>query len=320
MDFNFFFLLKEKEKNEENEDNKDKIEYELKLRDFNIDGILHDFRFYMLCGFYLIYLIIQFVTGFRQFIKLQNFRDILSNNIENRFSIIFHGKAWHEDHSSRNTKNVVTYDRKIKYDFKSGADFSTIIIDSESIKNKSYFDLEIEIEYICLDDKTKKNHDNYYKDLYDLTKSMDKEFSFEKIVDIPKTHSKNIISLTNSLIIYIDRILFIIFIFLSLGIIYKYFINCRIYEQHIKIIKVISNHYDLTGSDSFFIIHPFVKLNEEKIKFNRNLYTLKNSNDLEIIYSKEENPLTNEMNKYISNNNKLIKSYENILIYDEEFK
>jgi hypothetical protein len=107
---------------------------------------------------------------------------------------------------------------------------------------------------------------------------------------------------------------------LSLGIFYKYFINCRIYEQHIKIIKVISNHYDLTGSDSFFIIHPFVKLNEENIKFNRNLYTLKNSQDLEIIYSKEENPLTNEMRKYISNNNKLIKSSENILIYDEEFK
>jgi hypothetical protein len=214
--FIYIFLLKEKEKNEENEDNKDKIEYELKLRDFDIDEILHDIRFYLLCGSYVFYLITQFVTGFRQFIKLQNFRDILSNNIENKFSIIFHGKAWHEDHSSKNTKNVVTYDRKIIYDFKSGADFSTIIIDSESIKNKSYFDLEIEIEYICLDDKTKKNHDNYYKKYYDLTKSMDKEFSFEKIVDIPKTHSKNIISLTNSLIIYIDRILLIIFYFFVL--------------------------------------------------------------------------------------------------------
>ena len=285
------------------------------LRDSDNDDMPKDSDLYLICGFYLSNLIGQFITGFRQFMKLQNLRDILSNNIENKFSIIFHGKAWHK----KDSKEVITYDKKITYNFKSGADFSTIILDLESI-NKSYWDLEIEIEYICLDEKTKKNHDTLYNNLYDNTKRMDKEFSFEKIVDIPKTYKKNIISLTSPLIKYIDRILFIIFIFLGLGIFYKYFINCRMYEQHIKIIKIISNHYDLTGSDSFFIIHPFVKLNEEILKFNRNLYTIKNAEELEIIYSKEDNSLTDEIRKYISKNKDLIQSSENILIYEDEFK
>ena len=109
------------------------------LFDLDVDIMIHDdWTFYADCGMYLIYLILQFSTiGFRKFIKTKNIRDILKINIENKFSIKFNGQAWHiiKD-THKKSRKMITYDKKVIYDFKTGADFSNIIINSESIQKK----------------------------------------------------------------------------------------------------------------------------------------------------------------------------------------
>ena len=132
---------------------------------------------------YLIYLILQFsTTGFRKFIKIKNIRDILKINIENKFSIKFNGQAWHiiKDTHEKSRKMII-YDKKIIYDFKTGADFSNIIINSESVQKKRYLDLEIEYKYICLDNETKKHHDIKYEEFCNETRIKDNYFSNRKI-------------------------------------------------------------------------------------------------------------------------------------------
>ena len=96
--------------------------------DLDVDVMIHDWTFYVDCGMYLIYLILQFsTTGFKKFIKTRNIRDILKINIENKFSIKFHGQAWYIMREKNETRKMVTYDTKIIYDFKTGSDFSNII-------------------------------------------------------------------------------------------------------------------------------------------------------------------------------------------------
>ena len=53
------------------------------------------------------------------------------------------------------------------------------------------------------------------------------------VIVIKNGHSKNIVSLTNGFNRFLDTFLFIIFIFLSLGQIYKYIISCFIIEKRL---------------------------------------------------------------------------------------
>ena len=286
-----------------------------KLVDLDVDVMIHDWTFYVDCGMYLIYLILQFsTTGFRKFIKTGNIRDILKINIENKFSIKFHGQAWYIMKEANNkSRKMITYDKKIIYHFKTGSDFSNIIINSESVKNKKYLDLEIEYEYICLDNETKKEHDIKYEEFYNETRIKDNFFSVKKLVEIPNAHSKNIISLQNPCLTILDKIIFIIAIFLTLGQIYKYFISQHIYESHIKITKIISNYYDLTEADFFYNIQPLVKLNQGTLNYQRNLFAFKNPDYLENIFSNNKKPFSNEFKEYVSQNKDFIKDSNEIL-------
>ena len=284
---------------------------EFNIFHFDVNVMLHDWTFYTSCILYLIYLILQFsTTGFRKFIKVQDIRTILETNIENKFSIKFQGKAWHftEEDMDGNRTKINTFNKSIKYDIKSGGDYSYIIIDSNFANNKKYLDLEIEYDYICVDIQTEENHDNAFENFKNLTKNKDVNYSVNKIVEIPKAHSKNIISLTSNFIMTKDRILFIISIFLTLGQFYKFYISKQINKRIIKVTKIISNYYDLTQDDHFFNIQPFVKLNGDTLKYNRKLYTFKNEEGLEVVKS-ELNPLTN---KFMSYDSKILKLYDNI--------
>ena len=271
------------------------------LKNHDSDKLSHCFAFWLEYIVYFIYLILQFSkTGFRKFIKIHEICKILKINIENTFEIKFHGKAWHEvtdtdSHGNTTTRDVVTFNEKKKYEFKSGADCSKIIIDSNDINNKRYLDLEIEIEEICVDEKTKNEFKTSYDEFYERTRKADDFFSVKKKIKIPNAHSKNIITLSNSYIIILDRIIYIICIFLSLGQIYKIIISCFMSKKKIIITKVISNYYDLTSGDSFFNIQPYVNLFGEYLEYQRNLYTFKNSSDrLEFILS-EKNQLNTEL-------------------------
>ena len=271
------------------------------IKNHDSDKLNHCFAFWLDFIVYLIYIILQFsTTGFRKFIKIQNICNVLKINIENTFEIKFHGKAWHEEtdtdsQGNTTTHNVVTFNEKIKFEFKSGADCSKINIDSNDINNKRYLDLEIGIEEICVDEKTKKEFTITYDEFYERTRRADDFFSVKKKIKIPNAHSKNIITLSNSYIIILDRIIYIICILLSLGQIYKIVISCFMNKKKIIIKKVISNYYDLTSGDSFFNIQPSVKLFGEYLEYQRNLYTFKNtSNGLELMLS-ETNQLNPEL-------------------------
>jgi hypothetical protein len=61
---------------------------------------------------YLIYLILKFSTiGFKKFIKTRNIWDILKINIENKFSIKFHGQAWYIMRETNETRKKFIYDK-----------------------------------------------------------------------------------------------------------------------------------------------------------------------------------------------------------------
>ena len=170
-------------------------------------------------------------------------------------------------------------------------------------------DLEIVYQYIPADKDTKYTEENTYNDFYKATQMADSEFVVKKIVNIPNAHSKNIISFSNWFVLIIDRILYLIFIFLTLGQIYKYIISCFISEKVITITKVISDHYDLASTDSFLNIQPDVNVFGKKIEYKREKYAFKNSNDLQNMVT-EENPLSDDFINFASQQSKNFIEFE----------
>ena len=129
--------------------------------------------------------------------RFHSFQTVIKNNLENKFKIKHHGKAWHivtdTDSQGRETEhNVITFDKTIKYLFKSGADYSVININSSDINNIRYFDLEVEYDYIALDQRTFEEEQKAYNDFRDRA-NCDDHFFVKKIVDVKNAHSKNII-------------------------------------------------------------------------------------------------------------------------------
>ena len=240
---------------------------------------------------------------------------VLRKNIENKFKIKYHGKAWHTEESTDSDGNttqttVTTFNETYEYKFQSGADYSVFNINSSDIDNKRYFDLEIEYEYMGLDVDTSNDEKKAYSDFYDRA-NCDEHFFVEKLVPIKGTHSKNIIPFCKYYIIILDRLIFLICILLSLGQIFKYVISCFMSKKTIKITKIISNHYDLTQSDSFFSIQPKINLFGEDIKYDREKFTFKNSEGLEIMISSKY-PLNSNFSYYDSKNNN-----NNVFIYNK---
>ena len=282
----------------------------IKELDFNYLIKIPAFR--AIIAFYSFYLLCQiFTTGFRKFMRFQRIHTVLKKNIENKFKIKYHGEAWHmvevqDDDGGSSQRKVRTFKETCEYEFNSGADYSVISINSDDINNKRYFDLEIEYEYIALDRDTFDNESKAYSNFYNRT-NCDEFFSVKKLVDIKGGHSKNIISFGNCFIVFLDKLIFLICILLSLGQIYKYVISCFISKKTIKVTKIISNDYDLTQSDAFFNIQPKVNLFGEDLKYDREKCTFKNIEGLKImIYP--GNPISDSFNSYNSYNTK----YDNI--------
>ena len=80
-------------------------------------------------------------------------------------------------------EEVKTFNETYKYKFQSGSDYSVINIDSSDINNKRYCDLEIEYEYICLDEEIFNEENKGFTD-FDNKANCDFYYSVKKIVDI----------------------------------------------------------------------------------------------------------------------------------------
>ena len=260
------------------------------IKTLNFYGLIQDVFFDIILGFYIIYLLSQFfTTGFRKFMRFHSFKTVIKNNIENKFKIKYHGEASHtETHRDSNghetTYDVTTFNETIKFLFESGADYSVVNINSSDINNTRYFDLEIEYKYIVLDQKTYEEENKAYNDFY-ARANCDDYCSVKRIVDVKYAHSKNIISLTNCFIVYFDRLIYLICIFLSFGQIFKHFISFFMSKKTITITKIISRYYDLTQADFFFNIQPKVNIFGEEIKYDREKFAFKNNGKLETMIS-----------------------------------
>lgn len=138
-------------------------------------------------------------------------------------------------------------------------------------------------------------------------------------------HSKNIISFSKWYIIILDRFVYIICIFLSFGQVYKHIICRYMARKAIKITKIISNHYDLTSVDWIFNAEPYVTLLDEKILYNKEKRSFRNSQNLELTLS-EKYPLNtvyiehNSQNKAKITTNKLFNVDENDVANSLEMK
>ena len=279
------------------------------IKSLDVLGLIKNVGFDVIVGFYIIYLLFQFfTTGFRKFMRFHSFHTVLKNNIENKFKIKYHGVAWHtvterDSDGNETTRDIITFDKKIEYFFKSGADYSVINIDPLDINSSRYFDLEIEYDFIALDKNTFEGENKAYNDFYNMA-NCDESCSVCRIIDVKNSHSKNIISLTNCFIVFFDRLIYLICIFLSIGQIFKHIISCFMSKKKIKITKIISNYYDLTQADFFFYIQPKVNLLGEKMQYDREKFAFKNNQRLEIMIS-NNNPLNSKFKNYNNENNNI---------------
>ena len=121
-------------------------------------------------------------------------------------------------------EEVKTFNETYKYKFQSGFNYSVINIDSSDINSKRYCDLDIEYEYICLDEEIFNEENKAFTD-FDNKANCDFYYSVKKIVDIKGEHSKNIISFCNFFIVILDRLIFLICTLLCLCQIFKYVIS-----------------------------------------------------------------------------------------------
>jgi hypothetical protein len=118
-----------------------------KIKRLDFYGMIQSGLFYIILGFYIIYLLLQFfTTGFRKIYIYHSFKTVLKDNVENKFKIKYHGKAWHietdTDSNGHQTKHENTiFNKAIHFSFESGADFSVGNINSSDNNNSRYFDL-----------------------------------------------------------------------------------------------------------------------------------------------------------------------------------
>ena len=145
----------------------------------------------------------------------------------------------------------------------------------------------------------------------------DEKYKINIKVITPDMHTTNFVYLTNCWILFLDRLIYIICIFLTFGQVYKWIISFFIPVKKIKIIKVISNHYDLTQNNSFFNIQPVVKLFGEDIKFDRQKYAFKEDEGLEITIS-ENNPLTKDLIEHDSKTKEISMSFQ--ILENDDYK
>ena len=251
--------------------------------------------------FYFASILTQFCSRrFRIFLFSKNIRNVLKANIEKKFSINYYGKAYHQESGENGDFDYTTYKETYPYFFKSGADCSVIDIDSKDMGRLRYIDLEIEQIWICADEETYQEEKEACNNFSNEISKKDKQFKVERKIIIPGTTDRVSIYITNFCLTFLDKFLYIIFMLLSFGIIYKCFISCYIAKTKITIIKVISNHYDLTQTDAFFNIQPVVKLFREDIQFDRKKYAFSIGKGLELMIS-EKNPLRKQLKSIIDN-------------------
>ena len=251
--------------------------------------------------FYFIYLISQILSfEFWRFMLSKNIHGVLKANIEKKFSYIFHGKAYHQESGDNGDYDYTTYKEDYPFLFKSASDCSVIYLDTKDIEKLRYIDLKIEQFVICADELTFNEEKRVFDKFSNDISKKDKQFTVERRVNIPGTSDRVSIYITNFCITFLDKFLYIIFIFLSFGLIYKCFLSCYTGKAKITIIKVISNHYDLTETDSFFKIKPVVKLFKEDIKFDRKKYAFTECKGLRVIVS-DNNPLRKQLKLLIDN-------------------
>jgi len=176
------------------------------IKDLDFKNLIDKGGFITIIVFYSFYLICQLTTtGFRKFITIHNIQKVLRENIEKKFEIKYHGESWHEVESTDSDGNtstsiVTTFNETIEYNFQSGADYSIINIDSKDINNKRYLDLEIELVYISVDQKTDEEERREYNHFYSIA-SLDDHFFVINYPSMKNTHSKNIIYFSNWFII-----------------------------------------------------------------------------------------------------------------------
>lgn len=254
---------------------------------FNIFSII------ILLMFYISNIIVQFVSvGFRKFLCIQNLKSILYNNIQNKFTVTIKAESWHTTFEGENNTPTrhTTFKEKVIFEFNSGCDNTVEIIRNELIKpHHKYLDLEITYNLECLDNWTQNEYNYVYNNLLEKARIADESHSINVIIGIKNGHSKNIVSLTNGFNRFLDIFLFIIFIFLSLGQIYKYILSCFIIEKKIVIRKIISNYYNLTSNEISNNMKPTVICFGEELYFDKNLFSFANRDGLGFRISEQNN-------------------------------
>ena len=270
------------------------------LYDLTFYGI-RDMSIPTLLIFYFLYLISQILSyDFRRFLFAKNIHSVFKANIEKEFSYYFHGKAYHQESGENGDYDHTTFKDDFQFFFKSAADCSVIYLDTKDIEKLRYLDLKIEQVVICADEMTNNEEIQSFNRFSKEISKKDKQFQVERRVTIRGTSDRVSIYMTNFCITFLDKFLYIIFIFLSFGLIYKCFLSCYSDKAKITIIKVISNHYDLAESDAFFKIQPVVKLFKEDIKFDRKKYAFTKCKGLKVQVS-DNNPLRKVLTSIIDN-------------------
>ena len=139
------------------------------------------------------------------------------------------------------------------------------------LKKKCFIKLELSPEINLADTISYLDWEKEKKSFDEKNEHKDEFYIFRETRSIPELVKYNLIRLGNSDSCIVSDCIFILFIFLTFGELYKSYVNSLCVNQKFKIRKIVSTRYDLN--------HPIC--NEKYFKFNPQIDLIFNTYNFE---------------------------------------
>jgi hypothetical protein len=220
---------------------------------------------------YLNYIISNSLSPMCKYIFNRQKSDTIHNTMRSMYSsppqLKFYVECFHYEtktststDSNGNTKTssteekVVTYRETQHFNFYTWRDISGLfLLDSHKIfrsKMKAYIKLELTLDVDFADDITGLDYQRAKDDLYNRNKFRDSHITIHEHKNVDGFYRYNMIKISDSEPLCINRFIFLIFLIIPLMEFYKIYINLFCVGQKYTIKKVISSRYDVNSGEN----------------------------------------------------------------------
>ena len=252
---------------------------------------------------YLFYLIMEFCSNTFKYIKHKSSEEGIYEIMGKIFQTppkiklyceCYHTKYYRKSHkstsSSQSYRKVVTHTESYDIPYYSARDVSGLFsLDSkkENLKKKHLLRLELEEEISFADEISYYDYMIQKGNFWRTNKDRIEKFYFKEYRTIPNMEHHYLINLDNDEPCFVNLIVFIIFIILMLGEIYKIIFNSYCLYIKFKVRKLVSTRNDL-NQPKYQTLIPHLDIYDQQFTYADNYYNYLDVTNVAILPTEEE--------------------------------